>query len=174
MQYYAGITAKCTVGPAGKPCDGKESGQCTGEITLTQLDAATCKIEYDLKGGTPGDHGFHIHEKADFSDGCKSAGPHYNPYKRGHGGPTDEERHVGDLGNVTFGADGTSKGVIVSNLVKLFGPDSVKVNRPLLCMRSLNPLRDLYALRHLRVCVCRGGRSWCMPTRTTWARAGTS
>ena len=57
MQYYAGITAKCAVGPAGKPCDGKESGQCTGEITLTQLDAATCKIEYDLKGATPGDHG---------------------------------------------------------------------------------------------------------------------
>ena len=57
MKYYAGITAKCTVGPAGKPCDGKESGQCTGEITLTQLDAATCKIEYDLKGATPGDHG---------------------------------------------------------------------------------------------------------------------
>ena len=68
MTYYAGITAKCTVGPAGKPCDGKESGQCTGEITLTQLDAATCKIEYDLKGGKPGHHGFHIHEKADFSD----------------------------------------------------------------------------------------------------------
>ena len=45
MKYYAGITAKCTVGPAGKPCDGKESGQCTGEITLTQLDAATTTEE---------------------------------------------------------------------------------------------------------------------------------
>jgi len=29
-------------------------------------------------------------EKADFSDGCKSAGPHYNPYGKIHGGPEDE------------------------------------------------------------------------------------
>ena len=37
---------------------------------------------------------------------------------------------------MTFGADGTSKGVIMSKGIKgikLFGPDSVKVNRPLLC-----------------------------------------
>ena len=37
-------------------------------------------ITWKVEGLTPGLHGFHIHEKADFSEGCKSAGPHYNPF----------------------------------------------------------------------------------------------
>ena len=41
-------------------------------------------------------------EKADFSNGCLSAGPHYNPHKKLHGAPWDEERHVGDLGNIVY------------------------------------------------------------------------
>ena len=48
-----------------------------------------------------------------------------NRYKRQHGGPDVENKHVGDLGNVEFSADGTSKGEMISTVVKLFGPDSV-------------------------------------------------
>ena len=124
--YYAGIKATCTVGPNGKPCNGKpETGTCTGEITLEMVDSLNCRICYSLTGGTPGSHGFHIHEKSDFSDGCKSAGPHYNPYKLTHGNCGGVCSHVGDLGNVVFGADGKASGEILSSVVKLFGADSV-------------------------------------------------
>jgi len=72
-----------------------------------------------------GKHGFHIHEKADFSDGCMSAGPHWNPYNKTHGAPCDEERHAGDLGNIVADASGVGTGSIVDHLVKLEGPYSV-------------------------------------------------
>jgi Cu-Zn family superoxide dismutase len=39
-------------------------------------------ITAEISGLSPGHHGFHIHEKGDLSDGCKAAGPHYNPFAR--------------------------------------------------------------------------------------------
>jgi len=119
--------AVCEVSPEGKPCGGgEESGPiCTGTIFLEQTDADTCRITYEVSGLTPGLHGFHVHEKADFSNGCISAGPHYNPFGKEHGGPDDEERHVGDLGNIVGGEDGVAKGEIVDRLVKLEGEFTV-------------------------------------------------
>jgi Cu-Zn family superoxide dismutase len=120
------IKAVCIVGPEGKSCDGTSGDTgCTGTVNFEQTDADTCKITYEIKGLTPGKHGFHVHEKADFSDGCKSAGPHYNPHGKDHGGPEDENRHVGDLGNIEPGADGVAKGEIVDKLIKLTGEHSV-------------------------------------------------
>jgi len=119
--------AVCEVAPKGKPCGGgtEQAPGCTGTITLTQTSADECIIDYCIKGLSPGKHGFHIHEKADFSDGCMSAGPHYNPFGKTHGAPGDEERHVGDLGNIEPDASGVAKGTITDRLVKLEGDRTV-------------------------------------------------
>ena len=92
---------------------------------MAMLPNDTCQITYRVTGLTPGNHGFHVHEKADFSNGCLSAGPHYNPFNKNHGAPTDEDRHVGDLGNIVADADGVAEGVIIDHLIKLSGPYSV-------------------------------------------------
>jgi len=120
------IIATCVVTPQGKPCGGgAETSVCSGTVRFEQVDEETCRIHYHIKGLTPGKHGFHIHEKADFSDGCNSAGPHYNPHKKTHGAPGDEERHVGDLGNVEPDNDGVAQGEIHDKLIKLYGEFSV-------------------------------------------------
>lgn len=116
------VKAKCEVWEAGKACDGSTTATgVTGTIIFTQTDAEMVTIDYDVKGLTPGLHGFHVHLKADFSNGCASAGPHYNPFNKWHGGREDPERHVGGLGNILAGDDGVAKGTMTDNLVKIFG-----------------------------------------------------
>ena len=43
-------------------------------------------ISYRIKGLSDGEHGFHIHEYGDLTDGCTSACAHFNPDNEVHGG----------------------------------------------------------------------------------------
>lgn len=71
-----------------------------GTIYFTQnATGGPVTIKGELKGLTPGEHGFHIHEFGDSTNGCVSAGPHFNVDPANHhGGPTSPTRHNGDLG----------------------------------------------------------------------------
>ncbi|KAF7637779.1 Superoxide dismutase [Cu-Zn] [Meloidogyne graminicola] len=72
-----------------------------GTIRFRQeKEGSPTRIEGEITGLSPGLHGSHVHSYGDLSNGCVSAGPHYNPTNMTHGGPQDEVRHVGDLGNV--------------------------------------------------------------------------
>lgn len=70
-----------------------------GTIVFNQVKGGV-RIKYNITGLKNGKHGFHIHEFGDLTDGCKSAGAHFNPLNKNHGGLTSKERHLGDLGNI--------------------------------------------------------------------------
>ena len=57
--------------------------------------------------------------------GCVSAGAHFNPTGKQHGGPEDAERHAGDLGNIVAGADGVAHVSISDDQITLTGPKSI-------------------------------------------------
>ncbi len=84
------------------------------------------RIIANLSGLTPGDHGFHIHEHGDCSaPDASTAGGHFNPTNHSHAGPDAAERHVGDLGNLTAGADGRATIDRVDSMLTLSGPNSI-------------------------------------------------
>jgi len=79
-----------------------------------------------VRGLTVGKHGFHVHQFGDLSNGCTSAGSHFNPFNKSHGGPDDENRHAGDMGNIQIkSGEGEQEFTIVDKQVSLIGIHSV-------------------------------------------------
>jgi len=102
-----------------------QGNDVSGTVTFTQMDNGV-KVEADIKGLSPGKHGFHIHEYGDCSaaDGT-SAGGHYNPTGQPHAGPDQQKRHMGDLGNVEADGSGNAGYDRLDSHLRLNGPDTI-------------------------------------------------
>jgi len=93
----------------------KSGSNISGEVRFSLLPNTTARspvllVAATINGATPGEHGFHIHENGDCSSGDGlSAGDHFNPGHKIHGAPTDPNRHLGDLGNISVGKDGSGR-----------------------------------------------------------------
>lgn len=97
-----------------------------GVVTFTRVDEGV-RIEANISGlDANGTHGFHVHEFGDCrADDATSAGSHFNPKDMPHAGPMDEERHIGDLGNLTANENGVAEYIYIDEKVELNGVYSV-------------------------------------------------
>ena len=84
----------------------KSGSNVTGTVTFTK-SGDEVQVVAEIQNLKAGKHGFHIHEKGDCSaPDAASAGGHFNPTNRHHGGPVTTEHHTGDLGNIDADASG--------------------------------------------------------------------
>jgi Cu-Zn family superoxide dismutase len=112
-----------------------------GKVIFTQENGVIV-ITGEITGLAPGEHAFHVHEFGDCSsDDGMSAGGHFNPDKRPHGGPHDMERHVGDLGNIKANEDGKAELNIKDEMIKLSGPHSI-VGRAVVVHAGVDDLKS--------------------------------
>ncbi|KAM9962735.1 hypothetical protein ACTFIW_007378 [Dictyostelium discoideum] len=97
-----------------------------GVVKFTQENKdSPVNVNYDITGLEKGEHGFHVHAFGDTTNGCVSAGPHFNPFGKNHGAPSDEDRHVGDLGNIVADGESNTKGTISDKIISLFGEHTI-------------------------------------------------
>jgi Cu-Zn family superoxide dismutase len=84
------------------------------------------QISLKIKGLTPNAlRGFHVHAAGDLTNGCLSAGAHFNPEGLTHGAPDSVIRHVGDLGNIKADASGEANYVFTDSAISLSGPNGI-------------------------------------------------
>ncbi len=109
-------TSAAVVRPTSAP-----GAQVQGTVRFHEMDSGLM-VMVSLSGLAPGRHGVHIHENAACGSGDAdgdgtmepggAAGGHWDPLgTMDHGAATEDldDKHLGDLGNVTARADGTAE-----------------------------------------------------------------
>ena len=140
MSALAAGAADITAGGDRKQGESKEHGprnavavlhgvgknhEVRGIVRFHQTEVGM-EITGEISGLTPGEHAFHVHEFGDCSsEDAMSAGGHFNPEHKHHGGPEAEQRHVGDLGNIRADENGRVALNIKDKVIQLHGPHSI-------------------------------------------------
>ncbi len=106
--------------------DEKGSGASVGQVTISE-SAYGLVFTPELKGLTPGMHGFHVHANADCSpkekDGkmvpALGAGGHYDPQKTNRHGTPWGDGHLGDLPPLFVDASGNVSQPVLAPRLKM-------------------------------------------------------
>ena len=108
------IAAGCAMSPlkpaATATLQPKSGSSTTGTVSFSQ-HGDKVMVTVDISGLKPNaEHGFHVHEKGDCGAAdAMSAGGHYNPMGKMHGGGAGEH-HAGDIQNLKTDASGRVRG----------------------------------------------------------------
>ena len=104
--------------------ESKSGSSLTGHATFTEHDGMVT-LELTVQGAPAGELAVHLHENADCSaaDGS-SAGPHWNPGGVEHGRWGAAPFHMGDVGNLQVGADGTGSMTLTTDLWSIRSGDA--------------------------------------------------
>ena len=116
VNQQAGILSTAPAEQAHAMINALGDSGVTGIAVFTQ-NGDQITLTAEIQGASPGLHGFHIHAYGDCSvpDGT-SAGGHWNPTDVAHGKWGEGEFHLGDIGNINVGADGTGRIILTTDL----------------------------------------------------------
>lgn len=123
-----GACATSPVGPmATAELQARSGSAVSGKVRFTEVNGRL-RVDAQVAGLTPGEHGFHIHEVGDCSaPDASSAKGHFNPQGKMHGHHAGSERHGGDMPNLVANADGVARfsgdieGLTLSGMTGIIG-----------------------------------------------------
>lgn len=105
-----GACATSATGPmASADLQARSGSAVSGKVSFTEMNGRL-RVDAQVAGLTPGEHGFHIHEVGDCSaPDAASAKGHFNPLGKMHGHHAGSERHGGDMPNLVANAAGEAR-----------------------------------------------------------------
>jgi Cu-Zn family superoxide dismutase len=106
--HEEGSADRAAIAFARATIEARSDSAVEGEAGFTQYDDGTIRLRLEIENASPGTHAAHLHETGDCSaPDATSAGGHWNPTAAAHGAWGAAAFHLGDLGNVEVGEDGT-------------------------------------------------------------------
>lgn len=138
VPFVVGLCCLC-VPAAAQQAHATISGKgITGEATFSEQkagDATLVVIELTAQGLTPGKHGVHLHAVGKCEPDFAAAGGHFDPGPAGNTDPdANHPFHMGDIPNLTVGADGkgtlkamTSRVTLSDGPLSLFDTDGTAI-----------------------------------------------
>lgn len=123
------LSGCASISPSGPPASAslapRSGSNVLGSVSFYEMPGGL-KVQANVIGLAPGEHGFHIHESGDCSaPDAMSAKGHFNPGGRAHGRYDYPEHHEGDMPNLTANAQGEASYAVELAGLSLSGPNGV-------------------------------------------------